>query len=121
MLVHISHFVHINSPVGAALSAITGFQSQQKLAGIICLSGYLPFKGDFSAAVSVGANSKTPALCCHGTRDNIVKPKAGESLYQGLKSSGVEVTQKLYPMMHSTCEDEMKEVVKFFTERLPKK
>lgn len=33
---------------GAAMSAITGFQYPAKLAGVCCLSGYLPYVGDYA-------------------------------------------------------------------------
>jgi phospholipase/carboxylesterase len=33
---------------GAAMSAITAYQYPHKLAGVCCLSGYLPFAGDYA-------------------------------------------------------------------------
>ena len=32
---------------GAAMAAITSYQYERQLAGVCCLSGYLPFRGDF--------------------------------------------------------------------------
>jgi predicted esterase len=105
---------------GAALAAVTTFQSKFNIAGVICLSGYLPFSGDFTKAVQSSANANTPVFVGHGTHDRVVAPKAGANLASSLTNAGVQVTNKLYQNMdHSTCPQEVEDVSAFISARLP--
>lgn len=104
---------------GAAMSVVTGYQYSQKLAGVVCMSGYLPFNGDFGKAIS-DANKTTPALVCHGDSDEVVNPKAGDLLFKRLTEAGVPADKKTYKGMgHSSCPEEMNHVAAFLGKLLP--
>eukprot|EP00808_Paulinella_micropora_P026215 g29919.t1 len=104
---------------GAAMSGITGYQFPETLAGVVALSGYLPFNGDYAKVIHK-ANSKTPFLGCHGTHDQVVQFKAGVKLSESLKKAGVPVTFEAYKgMQHSSCPQEMQSVAAFIAKYLP--
>eukprot|EP00457_Paulinella_chromatophora_P015162 gb/GEZN01015728.1/.p1 GENE.gb/GEZN01015728.1/~~gb/GEZN01015728.1/.p1 ORF type:complete len:261 (+),score=16.60 gb/GEZN01015728.1/:84-785(+) len=104
---------------GAAMSVITGYQFPETLAGVVALSGYLPYNGDYSKAIHK-ANLKSPFLGCHGTSDGTVAFKAGSKLSEALKAAGVPVTFEAYKgMQHSTCPQEVRSVGSFIAKRLP--
>ena len=56
---------------GGAMSLYTGCRFSERLAGMVCLSGYLLFPEKHMGECS-DANRDTPVLICHGTRDDMV-------------------------------------------------
>jgi len=103
---------------GAAMSALVGLQYSKPLAGIVCMSGYLPFNGDFGKAINA-AQKKTPVLVCHGDADQVVAPEAGDKLYKTLKAAGVKVTYKVYEdMPHSACPEDIADIQTFLKDCL---
>jgi len=103
---------------GAAMSILTGYQYTSKLAGIVALSGYLPYSGDFSKVVT--ANQETPSLICHGDIDPVVALKMGQRAHKTLQDSKIPTTFKLYKNMpHSTCAQEISDVLAFLQQALP--
>jgi len=105
---------------GAAMAAVTGYQFPQRLAGIVCLSGYFPSNIPMSSLVSE-AQKSTPSLVCHGDADPVVNPKAGQKLSQEIKNANIPIDFKTYRgMAHSTSPQEMKDLVNFITKVLPK-
>jgi len=104
---------------GAGLSVFTGYQYPQQLAGIVGLSGYLPYQGDFSKVLNK-ANVKTPALLCHGDSDTVVDYKWGAKCAKTLQEHGVPATFTTYPdMSHGACEEEIEEVLGFLQRTIP--
>lgn len=104
---------------GAAMSSVTTYQFSKKLAGMVALSGYLPFNGQFKTVIAA-ANAQTPALVCHGTADGVVNFKAGVNLYETLRDAGVPVEMKTYKGMgHSACQEELADVGAFLAKVIP--
>jgi len=104
---------------GAAMSVYTGYQCSGRLAGIVCMSGYLPFAGDFATVIHAN-NKKTPVLICHGDADQVVAFKAGVKVRDTLTAAEVPVTfQKYKSMGHSACEQEVRDVAAFLKKCLP--
>lgn len=104
---------------GAGLSVYTGFQSKHPLAGVVCLSGYIPHKGDFAKLISE-ENKQTACLICHGDADEVVIPKAGDRVNSVLKGAGIPVTYKTYRGMgHSSCPEEIADINEFLKKVLP--
>lgn len=106
---------------GGALSIFVGLQMpsvQEKLAGIVAMSGYLPGEKQFHLTEGLG---DTPVLHCHGTADPVVRHELAGMSKAMLESKGVSnYTIKSYPgMMHSACPEEIQDVLKFIQERLP--
>jgi len=104
---------------GAALSLYTGYQFGSRLAGIIALSGYLPYSGDFSKVVT--ANKETPSLICHGDIDGVVALKMGQRAHKILQEAKIPTTFNLYKNMeHSSSPQEIRDVLSFIQKQLPK-
>eukprot|EP00403_Amphidinium_massartii_P007906 CAMPEP_0178372640 /NCGR_PEP_ID=MMETSP0689_2-20121128/1457_1 /TAXON_ID=160604 /ORGANISM="Amphidinium massartii, Strain CS-259" /LENGTH=219 /DNA_ID=CAMNT_0019992569 /DNA_START=101 /DNA_END=757 /DNA_ORIENTATION=+ len=73
---------------GGALSLYTGLLRRKKLAGIVCMSGYLPFTQKFTPAEEV---ITTPVLHCHGSADQVVRLPWAEAGCRRLQETGVSV------------------------------
>ncbi|CAL1145689.1 unnamed protein product, partial [Cladocopium goreaui] len=100
---------------GGALSLYTGLLLEHRLAGIVCMSGYLPFSRSFQPSASA---LKTPVLHCHGTADHLVQLPWAEAGLQRLREVQISVEWRLYDMGHSACEDELEDVTEWIAERL---
>lgn len=97
---------------GCAMTLQVGLRMDEKLAGLIGLSGYLPLAA-LIAAERHTANHETPIFLAHGTMDPVVVfPRAQES-QQKLIELGYDVTWKTYPMAHSVCLEEVQDISAF--------
>jgi len=91
---------------GCAMALQTGLRHPEKLAGLMCLSGYLPL-ADKTAAERTPASLETPIFMAHGTADPVVQlPRAQQSrdLLTGL---GYQIEWHEYYMQHSLCQEEI--------------
>ncbi|UTY57812.1 alpha/beta hydrolase [Massilia sp. erpn] len=91
---------------GCAMTLQTGLRHPEKLAGLLCLSGYMPL-ADKIGAERHAANQATPIFLAHGRMDPVVpvaRALATRELLQGL---GYQVEWHEYPMQHSLCQDEV--------------
>ncbi|XP_078449577.1 acyl-protein thioesterase 1-like [Lampetra planeri] len=107
---------------GGALSLYTALTSQQKLAGVVALSCWLPLHKSFPAAAANSANRETSFLQCHGEQDPLVPAAFGSLTSQQLRgmmgSSNVDF--KTYPgVPHSSCPEEMRDIKQFIDKHLP--
>lgn len=106
---------------GGALALFTGLSmpsGDQKLAGIVLMSGYLPGAAMFR--LTPGLES-TPVLHCHGTDDPLVTfDKAGKSREYVTGQGATDYTIKSYPgMQHTVLPREIVDVFEFFKKILP--
>jgi predicted esterase len=102
---------------GGALSIFTGFSLPQKLAGIVCLSGYLPAASQFK--ITPGSES-IPVLHCHGTQDVVVNhAMAGKSRQKVMAVGATDYTIESYPIGHTVSMDELRRVEDFLMKVLP--
>lgn len=102
---------------GCAMTLHTGLRLEEKLAGMIGLSGYLPLLDTFAAERHT-ANAETPIFLAHGTFDPVVAlPRAEASLAQ-LQTFGYDVRWHTYPMQHSVCGPEINDIAAFLREVL---
>ena len=92
---------------GGALSLYTGLSLDYRIAGIVCMSGYLPFTRSFRATPEA---LQTPVLHCHGSADQMVQLSWAEAGVESLRRQNVKVDFRLYDMGHSACEEELEEV-----------
>ena len=90
----------------------TGLRLDQKLAGMICLSGYLPLAGSL-AQERHDANQDTPIFLAHGTLDPVVALPRAQASQRILADLGYSVTWKTYLMPHSVCPEEILDVARF--------
>jgi phospholipase/carboxylesterase len=94
---------------GAVIALTTGLQVTKPLAGILALSGYLPF-ADQVIAQSAPFAKNIPILMAHGTQDPVVPYAMGQIAYDTLKKAGFAASWQSYPMGHSVCGDEIADI-----------
>lgn len=85
---------------GCAMSLQTGLRHSEKLAGLMCLSGYVPL-ADKLASERHAANQDTPIFMVHGTADPVIPVQRAEQSRDLLKSLGYQVEWHDYWMQHS--------------------
>jgi len=93
---------------------------EQKLAGIVVMSGYLPASKTFT--ITEGLEG-TPILHCHGEADPMVRvDMARRSKEVLLEEKGAkDYTLKTYPgLVHSVIPEEVQEVMQFLGTILPR-
>jgi phospholipase/carboxylesterase len=91
---------------GGAMSLYTGLRYQSTLAGIICLSAYLPLVNELAIERSQ-LNQKTPIFMAHGIFDPVVPYNMGHMAYEYLNKHDYNVAWHSYPMAHTLCIEEI--------------
>jgi phospholipase/carboxylesterase len=91
---------------GGAIALFQGVRQQQRLAGIIALSSYLPLHNTFDQEASAEIKN-VPVFIGHGTDDDIVPVELGVFTRDLLSDKGVSVDFAIYPMMHSVSAEEI--------------
>jgi phospholipase/carboxylesterase len=86
-----------------------GLRHAARLAGIVCLSGYLPLRERLEDDLAA-ANRQTPILMCHGREDVVVLPAFGEQSRDALVAAGLAVDWRQYSMGHQLCEPEIHDI-----------
>ncbi len=99
---------------GGAISLQTGLRYPETLAGVMALSSYLPCADSF-AAEAAPANSQTPVLIAHGTQDPVIPYAMGKASYDRLLAAGYKVEWREYPMPHSVCLEEVRDIGAWLT------
>jgi len=97
---------------GCAMTLQTGLRHPEKLAGMLCLSGYLPLAttvGQERSQESLG----TPIFMAHGTHDNVVPFARARESKDALVSLGYAVEWHEYAMQHSLCLEEVQDISKW--------
>jgi phospholipase/carboxylesterase len=94
---------------GCAMTLLAGLRAPQRLAGLVALSGYLPLAAA-TAAERHPANRDTPVFMAHGDFDDIVVPARGEAARDALLALGQPVQWHPYPMDHSVCLEEVRDL-----------
>nr|CAJ81346.1 lysophospholipase I [Xenopus tropicalis] len=107
---------------GGALSLYTALTTQQKLAGVVALSCWLPLRSSFPQAAANSANKDVAVLQCHGESDPLVPLMFGTLTSEKLKTiiSPANINFKTYSgLMHSSCNQEMTDIKQFIDKQLP--
>ena len=94
---------------GCAMTLQTGLRSTHKLAGLMCLSGYLPLQSTITAEHHA-ANKATPIFMAHGRGDGVVTIDRAEKSRDFLKELGYNIAWHEYLMQHSVCEEEIDDI-----------
>lgn len=94
---------------GCAMTLQTGLRHPRKLAGLMCLSGYLPL-ADKVAAERSAANQSTPIFMAHGRGDGVVTINRAEASRELLRDLGHDVEWHEYLMPHSVCAEEIDDI-----------
>ncbi len=91
---------------GCAMTLMVGLRHAEQLAGLICMSGYLPL-ADKTAAERSAASQGVPIFLGHGTYDGMIVLPRAEASRDALKAMGYAVEWHSYPMEHSVCPQEI--------------
>lgn len=105
---------------GCAMTLQTGLRWHEPLAGLVCLSGYLPLAETIEQERHE-ANQHTPIFMAHGLQDPVVPLQRGENSRKQLEKMGYEVEWHTYPMPHSVHPQEVSDIAKFLRKILNNK
>jgi phospholipase/carboxylesterase len=94
---------------GCAMTLQAGLRHPEKLAGLMCLSGYVPM-ADKVAAERNAANQDTPVFMVHGTMDPVIPISRAIASRDLLVQLGYQVEGHDYPMQHSACAEEVQHI-----------
>jgi phospholipase/carboxylesterase len=94
---------------GGAVALAAALQSPAPLAGVVALSTYLPAPGSAAARFVPGAEA-APVFMAHGTQDPVVPVTAGRQAAERLRAFGFRVDWHDYPMPHSVCAEEVRDL-----------
>jgi phospholipase/carboxylesterase len=103
------HIILAGFSQGCAMTLQTGLRHPKKLAGLLCLSGYLPLADKLPAECSE-ANRSTPIFMAHGRVDPVVQIARAETSRDFLTRLGYAIEWKDYSMPHSVCEEEIDDI-----------
>ena len=101
---------------GGAVALAAGLRREAGVAGIASLSGYLPM-ADKTRSEITPAGLATPVFLGHGSQDPVVAPVLGTRSRAALQELGVKVDMRTYPMAHSVCADEIRDLGDWMTVR----
>jgi len=103
---------------GGAMALFTGLRFPEKLGGLLSLSAYMPIAEKTKAELRRD-NLAMPLFLAHGVYDPMVPAAWGRATCEGLREWGaVDVTWREYPMPHSVCPEEIRDIGDWFKTRL---
>ena len=94
---------------GGAIALAAGLRRAEPLAGLVALSTYLPMAPQARDDLQPQA-TRQPLFMAHGSQDPVVPPQAGEHSAQVLRELGFAVEWHRYPMAHSVCAEEIRDL-----------
>jgi phospholipase/carboxylesterase len=94
---------------GCAMTLQTGLRHPERLAGLMCLSGYVPLNTTI-AAERHAANQDTSIFLVHGRGDQVIPIVRAEQSRDLLRSLGYDVEWHEYMMPHSVCQEEVEDI-----------
>ncbi len=102
---------------GGVIALFTGLRHTQTLGGIMALSTYLPLQAQLEQERSL-ANRSTPVFMAHGTQDPVVAYGHGDDSRQRLLQWQQPLEWHDYPMAHSLCPEEIRDIRDWLITRL---
>lgn len=94
---------------GCAMALQTGLRHPETLAGLMCLSGYVPLSATVPTERSE-ASLKTPIFMVHGSHDGVIPVARATQSRDLLKSLGYSIEWHEYYMQHSLCGEEVADI-----------
>jgi phospholipase/carboxylesterase len=104
-----SHIVLAGFSQGGAIALHTALRHPRRLAGILAMSTYLPL-ADTLAAQASPANRDVPIFMAHGRGDTVIPHDFGKRSGDFLVTSGYPLEWHSYPMEHSLCLEEIRDI-----------
>lgn len=112
-----SHIFLAGFSQGGAIAYMTALTHAEPLAGVLALSTYMPNPAMLDAEATA-ANTGLPIFAAHGTQDEVVSPGFGMRARDFLRLHGYAVEWHEYPMPHSICIEEVKEIGRWLRTRM---
>ncbi len=94
---------------GGVIALHTGLRYPQRLAGIMALSTYIPFKENVIAQAS-DVQKGLPIFAAHGEHDPVIPFASYQDYAPALKAEGYKIETHSYPMEHSLCLEEINDI-----------
>jgi phospholipase/carboxylesterase len=94
---------------GCAMTLQTGLRHPERLAGMLCLSGYLPLAPKVAHERSE-SSLDTPIFMAHGRQDPVVPFLRAEQSRDALEAMGYQVEWHEYMMQHTLCLEEVQHI-----------
>ena len=94
---------------GGAIALAAGLRREQACLGLVALSTYLPLAAE-TAAEATSRGLATPLFMAHGSQDPVVPLTAGQKSAEQLRGLGMDVAIRPYPMPHSVCAEEIRDL-----------
>lgn len=94
---------------GGAIAYATALTHPEALAGVIALSTYIPTE-KLIVDEATGVNKTIPIFAGHGTEDDVVALELGVRARNFLSGHGYHIEWHEYPMMHSVCLEEIRDI-----------
>ncbi|MYM25566.1 carboxylesterase [Duganella sp. FT135W] len=91
---------------GCAMTLQTGLRQTKPLAGLMCLSGYVPIAPK-AAAEHTPESKQTPIFLVHGRMDPVIPIARATASRDLLVEWGYNVEWHEYAMQHSLCQEEV--------------
>ena len=94
---------------GGAIALYAGLRLALRIAGILALSTYLPATQSL-AAQAHAANRDVPIFLAHGSQDPVIALALSERSRVAMTDLGYVVETHTYPMPHSVCAEEIRDI-----------
>jgi phospholipase/carboxylesterase len=101
---------------GGAIALHAGLREPRPLGGILALSTYLPLAPTLAAERSA-QNAAVPICMLHGTDDPVIPLSAAAASKALLEEHGYRVEWRAYPMAHSVCAAEVRDIAGWIEQR----
>ena len=102
---------------GGAIVLQTALRYPKPLAGVMALSTYLPIAGRLEAERNA-ANAGIPVFMAHGQLDDLIPIQRAQASRDALQKLGYKPEWHEYPMPHSVCGDEVRDISAFLARLL---
>ncbi len=102
---------------GGAIALFTGLRFPKSLGGIMVLSSPVPLAGNLMSQADP-ANRQVPIFIAHGTYDGIIPFATAQAARNLLTAGGANIDWHEYPMEHSICPAEIKDIGRWLVARL---
>ena len=102
---------------GGAIALQFALGSNERFAGVVGLSTYLPLMRTFGDDVGT-ANKDTPFFLAHGTMDPVLPIMLGQAAHDWLKKRGHTIEWHDYSMGHQVCMEEITHLAAWFRRTL---
>ena len=94
---------------GGAIALYAGLRFPFRVAGVLALSAYLPAAKSL-AAEAHAANRDVPIFLAHGSQDPVIALALSEHSRAAMADLGYIVEVHTYPMPHSVCAEEIRDI-----------